>query len=239
MALTTGGTLGTFSDKTARTRSTFRLNAISAGTYAVLIVAQDSGTADSVTDSSVNTWRRAGSLNAANGASVAVFFTRSHGTAMTTSGTYGVQHSASQTAKAVVGWRFNGTSGSLLSVTGSSNLTNTGADPGILDFLTPASREYLAVRGIAHEGILVAYTKTVAYDTAFGRANTAGGGAATNQGAYGEWDIRTDIRLDRSDPTMSAVDHASTLVALREIEPPAAPTATAKMEPNFFVRRWG
>ena len=238
MPLSSAGSLGTFSNKTSLTRSTFRMNAAGASTFCVLIVAHDNAVVNSVDDSSANTWRRVADFAGPAGTEVAVFFTRSHGTSISTSGTYGVQFSAAGGAHAVVGYRFNGTSGSYLSVTGSSTLANAGADPGIMDFLTPASREYLAIRGISHEGILVAYTKTAAYDAAFPKANTAGGGAATNQGAYGEWDIRTDIRLDRSDPGMSAVDHASILAALREIEPPGAPSTAIKMEPMFISRSW-
>jgi len=240
MSISTAGTLGTFSDKTARTRATFRMNAVSGGTYCVMIVSFDGGVtnAQSITDSSGNTWRVAAWWDASNGAETAMFFTRSHGTSITTSGTYGVQFGAAVTSKAFVGWKFSGTSGSYLSVTGSSSLTDTGADPGPMDLLVGNSHEYLWIRGIAHEGVLVAFTKTVAYDAAFGRANTSGGAAASNMGAYGEWDIRTGISADESDPTMSAVDHSSLLVAIREIEPPTGPTTSPKMEPALIVRNW-
>lgn len=134
-----------------------------------------------------------------------------------------VTFAANNAAKAMTAWEFSIGAGNVVTVQTSTTLANDGADPGSMN-LTPPNAEFLWVRGIAKEGIQGTFTKTVAYSNEFGQNGTSGGGAATNMSVVGEHDILTGT-TNASDPTwlVSASDHASILVALKEGVSTASP----------------
>lgn len=94
-----------------------------------------------------------------------------------------------------------------------------GIDPGSMTLGSLTSGEYLWVRGIAAEtNADTAITASSGW-TPFGggaNASTTGGAAAANMAVAAEYDIATATTLT-SDPTWTAADCASVLVALKEL----------------------
>jgi len=224
-------TLGSANDKTAGTSVVMTVSATAeAGNVVAVVVAcnnnstvdGDNGEVLSISDSAGgNTWEKAGEFTngqgtAAAGATVSVWYSvlATQLTASTHTITANFVHSPA--ASAITAWEFTMSVGNAVSVTNGTDLANDGADPGSMN-LTPANEERLWVRGIAHEGpVADAFAKTAAYSTAFTKDGTTGGGGATNMSVCGEFDIFTGTS-NASDPTWTAVDHASVLVTLKEI----------------------
>ena len=213
---------------------------VSAGNLVVAIVAVDniqttdgnSNTVVGITDSTgSNTWTKAreftnGQGGAAAGACVAIFYSVLT-SSLSSSNTVTVDFSGLPTnAAAITFWEFSKGAGTTISVNGSGDLANDGADPGNITISGLSSKQYLFVRGIAAEqSIGSPFTNTASY-TAFVSNGTTGGGGASNMTVFGEWRILTGTG-DSSDPSISASsDCASTFVALSESGASAAVTGT-------------
>lgn len=190
----------------------------------------------SITDPRGNTWTKArefcngqGLANA--GAVVAVFYCKVT-TQIENADTITVTLANTHTAKAFTADLFtvNGT----ISVAGTADLANDGADPGSMTISSLASKEYLFVRGIASESnTATALTPTSSY-TSFGAEQIGDTGtSATSMACRGEWRILTGTG-DTSDPTLFSADHASAYVALL-----ATPTNTVNLLRGVLGRPLG
>ncbi len=186
----------------------------------------DNGEVSSVTDSKSNTYTKAreftnGQGAAAAGATVSLWFSKLTtalvGSTDIISGNFGTARVAKgmSLATATIG------AGNVVSVDAGTDLANDGADPGSMN-LTPPNVEHLWVRATALERAIATWTKTVAYELDATAEGTSGGGAASNMNICGELDRLTGT-TNASDPTATAVDCASVLVALLEAAPPAGP----------------
>ncbi len=130
---------------------------------------------------------------------------------------------ASITAKGFVTQQFTITAGNVVSVVGApGDLANDGADPGAITVGSLASAEHLWVRVTALERATGGTWTVTAGFTSSTCNGTTGGGAATNMDACGEFIIAT-ATTETSDPTGTAVDCASILIAFNEAVPVAAP----------------
>lgn len=229
MAWGSVGTLGSANDKTAGTSIVMTTTAAAeAGNVVIVVVAlNNNSTVDgdnsevaSISDSAGgNTWQKLrewtnGQGTAATGATVSVWGCVVKN-AIASSGTITANFNHSPAASAITAWEFTLSVGNTITATDGTDASDDGADPSSMN-LTPANEERLWVRGIAHEGpVADAFTKTAAYSTAFTKDGTTGGGGATNMSVCGEHDILTGT-TNASDPTWTAVDHASVLVTLKE-----------------------
>jgi hypothetical protein len=184
------------------------------------------GLLSSVTDSASNAWTVArcftnAQTGAAAGATTCIAWSKLANQLTSGSSTITANFS-SITAKAIVTKEFTIGSGNVVSLAGTpQDVANDGADPGSLTLSSLASAEYLFLRGTALERASGGtWTVTTNYTTS-GCNGTTGGGAASNMEACGEFRILTGTG-GTSNPTGSAVDCASTYLALQEAAPPAA-----------------
>lgn len=228
MAWSSGGSVGTAQSKTAGSSIALTTSAaVAVGEVVVLVVAKDNvATTDGATsevtgvsDSSGNTWSKAGEFTngqggAASGATCAIWYTQAT-TAISSGGTITANFSSSVTAKAVSAWKWAVGSGSTVDVVATATRADDGADPGAVSLSGLTNAEYLFLRGIAGETNSTAQITPTASWTALSTAQTSGGGAASNMAVRGEWRIQTASGAT-SDPSWTAVDSASVLVALRE-----------------------
>lgn len=218
--------------------------AAAVGTVVVAVVATDNTqTTDgntsevaSITDPRSNTWTKArefcngqGFANA--GATVAIFYCKVT-TQIETSDTITVTLANTHTAKCFSADLF--TVSGTISVAGTADLANDGADPGSMTISSLASKEYLFVRGIASESNDASpYTATANY-TQFSADQVADTGvSAASMSVHCEWRILTGTG-DTSDPTLFSADHASAYVALL-----ATPSNTANLLRGLLGRPFG
>lgn len=178
----------------------------------------------SITDPRSNTWTKLreftnGQGAAAAGATVSVWQTKVT-TAHVVGDSLTINFSFSPAAKAATAWKFTVGVGNVVTVDAAGDAAYDGVDVGAAD-LTPPNVEHLWIRAIAHEGpVGDAFTKTAAYQDNMVKNGTTGGGAATNMSVAAEFDIFTGT-TNSSDPTYTAADHATMLLALLESAPPA------------------
>lgn len=211
---------------------------LAAGNVGVLIIGKDNistvdgNTAEvtSVTDSAGNFWVKPAveaefcNSQAAAGAGtvVSIWVTKARAT-LSSGATITINLSGSTTAKAVTGQVFSVGAGKTLRVSGTpANLANDGADAGSMTLSGLANIEHLFVRGGAIEGTFTTYTVSTNY-TAMDHtgATTTGGGGGSNITTRGEWRILTGT-TDSTDPTTAANDQSSVMLALSEVDDPAA-----------------
>jgi hypothetical protein len=154
----------------------------------------------------------------ANAGAVVSVWAKQNATAEVSGATVTITFSSSIAAKAATGWRFTMDNAKLLTLEASGVLANDGVDAGAMTLSGMVSREHLMIRGGAVEAALTTYGVSVNY-TAFDitGANTTGGGAAANMAARGEFRIVTSTS-ETTDPTTSASDQASAMLALYESE---------------------
>ena len=236
-AWTAVGTIANANDGTAgSTWAPTTSAALDAGNVGVCVLAKDetgTGTTDgtgqvtSLVDAAGNTWTEGGdwcnmqTSTAANGACVAIYWTRagatlSSGAAMTWT------FAASTTGKAVTCMEYTTTTSDIVIVAraaGDNGLANDAADPGSMTDATTVSRAHLFVRGSSCESNNTGYTADTDY-TAFtgqGASSTSDSGtAATSIGSRGEYRVATQSTSAASDPTYVAADCASYVLALDE-----------------------
>jgi hypothetical protein len=231
----TGGGTCTAQSKSAGTSlsCTIATENFDAGNVAVLWFSGDNtassdgndGLLSSVTDSASNSWTVGrcftnGQGGAGSGATTCVAYSKL--TTQLTSGSSTITANFSSiTAKAIVTKEFTIGSGNVVSVAGTpQDVANDAADPGSLTISSLTSGQYLFVRGTGLERASGGtWTVTTNY-TSSGCNGTTGSGAATNMEACGEFRIFTGTG-DTSNPTGTAVDCASTYIALQEAAPPS------------------
>ncbi len=179
----------------------------------------DNGEVSSVTDSKGNTYTKAreftnGQGAAAAGATVSVWFSKLTTALVQSTDTVSGNFGTARIAKAISLLTATVGAGVTVSVAAGTDLANDAADPGSMD-LTPPNVEHLWIRATALERAVAAWTKTVAYELNATAEGTTGGGAASNINICGEVDRLTGT-TNASNPTATAVDCASVLVALLE-----------------------
>lgn len=191
------------------------------GTYAnLLTLADDAG----------NTWTKAaeytnGQGGAALGCTVSVWYTKATST-LSAGAAITPAFSGAPGRKAITGHVFS--YNSTITNVGTGNRADDAADAGSIT-VNPSSgsREHLYIRGTACESSNTSYTQSTNF-TAFDHTNsttTGIAGSAKNMGARGEYRIVTNTS-DSTDPTTSAEDHASVMVALDDSLPSATALAT-------------
>ena len=205
---------------------------LDSGNVGVCIVAKDetgSGTTDgtgnaqftSVADAAGNTWVEAyewcnmQSSTVANGACVAIYYTKA--TANLASGAaITFTFSAATLVKAATCWEFSTTSSSLAVATGSNGLANDGADPGSMTAATTVVQEHLFLRVTACETLSTTYTKDADYsEFTYTSSTYVGANDAASMGARGEFRIATEQTSAASDPGFGTSDDcASAMIAL-------------------------
>ena len=120
---------------------------------------------------------------------------------------------------------FTVAAGSTTAVSGTpQDLANYGADPGSRR-LRPDRFDGVRLFGATALERASGDTDLTASHTTSGRNGTIGAGAASNMETCGEFRIRTAFTSDTSDPTGSAVDNASTLIAFMRLAAPLLATA--------------
>jgi hypothetical protein len=209
--------------------------ALEAGNVGVCVLATDetgTGTTDgdnnehnTPTDAAGNTWIQAIEFAnmqnnvAATGANVSIWYTKASAT-LASGAAITFNFSANTTRKAVTCMEFTiGAGNSVTLAAGANGLANDAADPGSMTDATGLSREHLFIRGTACEARVTTYTADTDYVafTGQGAASTSdSGNAATSIGARGERRITTDSTSAASDPTYTAADCASAMMALDE-----------------------
>jgi hypothetical protein len=217
---------------------------LEAGNVGVCVIAKDetgSGTTDGdnsqvtkITDARGNVWVKGiehanmQTSTAANGAIVDIWWVQP--TVQLTSGdVVTMTYSASTTRKALTCDEWTVGAGNVVTLAaGSNGLANDAADPGSMTDASGVSAEHLFIRGSACESNVTTYTADTDY-VAYGGSTTTStsnsGTAATSMGARGESRIATESTSAASDPTYTAADCASAMVALNE----AAPTGWVYM----------
>lgn len=223
--------LGSVSDKTAGTSITLTTtDSADPSILVVVIVAKDNAaTADgntsevtSVTDTAGTSYVKAREFCNAQGAAdagatVAIYYGIPP-VKLNTGDTIVANFSDSRTASCLSAWSYLIGVGSTMAVVGSGDLANDAADPGSIAISGLTSGEYLYVRATAGEVASgLNWTATASY-TNFANASTAGGASDTNMAIRGEFIIATGTG-STSDPTWTAADCASTMVAFQESGP--------------------
>lgn len=228
-----------FGDKTGSTTDTRTyFTTYSSGSFMVCIIACDNigtttdgdkGDITSVADDAGNTYTKAIQFTnvqggAASGATVAVYYCELT-TGVTSSNTLTVTYNGSPTATAAALFKVTKGGSTTIGVEGTSTLANDGADPGSMTISSLSNIEHLWFRVTAYESPVVAPTITSTWNNTFsptaGQA-TSGGGSASNMGIFCEHKVSTSTS-ETSDPTLSATDNASVLVAFYEYTPASIP----------------
>lgn len=230
-------TLGTgISSASGTTVAVTTSAAAEAGNVVVCVAAKDesgNGTGDgtgnaqftSIADSdAVNTWIEAyewcnmQTSTAANGACVAVYYTKVADT-IETSDVITLTHT-SVTAKAMSCWEFSASSSplSIATTSGANGLANDAADPGSMTLASGVAAEHLFIRASACEQTGSTWTVDSDY-TAF--TAVANGGTTTSAMAIGaEFRIANESTSAASDPTFQSADCASAMIGLNEYVTP-------------------
>lgn len=228
------GTIGSGTSTTAGTTVAVTTSAdAEAGNVVVCVLGKDesgSGTTDgtanaqftSIADSdAVNVWVEAyewcnmQTSTAANGACVAVYYTKVADTIETSDVITATITSV--TSKAMSCWEFTATSSPLTvaETAGENGLANDAADPGSRTLASGVSSEHLFVRASACESNNTGYTVDTDY-TAMTSATANTGTTATSMGVRGEFRIANEATSAASDPTYVAADCASAMIGLNE-----------------------
>lgn len=226
MAWASGGTIGSHQLKTGSTTITFTASqACAVDTYVVVLVAVDnldtSALPDttSVADTQSNPWSRIGYSSttgaAASGGTVEVWASVIS-TALTTSSVITVTFaSAPANAAAVSGWKFTFDAATVPGVVAGAGSSGTSTlDPPSMAVTSVAVGD-LCIRASSCEvDFGTAWTATSGW-TNFTATGTTSGSAASNMCIQGEWKIATGTS-ETSNPTLSAVDNSSVILALHE-----------------------
>lgn len=192
MAFASVATLGSSQEKTSDTSLVLTTSAtLQVGNLAVLAIALDNfagadgdnGEIASVVDSAGNTWVEViehtnSQGSAAAGATVALWYTIAT-SELASGGTITITLGNAVTAKAASAWEFT-TAAASLSIGGSTQVLNDGADPAAISLASLPSREYLWVHALAEEVPNTAgYTEDADY-TSMTADGTTGGSGPTN-----------------------------------------------------------
>lgn len=222
-------------NETAQTSTVWSVfQTTTAGNVAVLHMAMDNrGTSDgnssqltSVVDSQGNTWNKVGEFTntvggaAADGTTVAVWYSVLNTTLTGGVDTITTTYSGSLTAKAIVVKTFSIGAGNTVQVIGTvQTLNNDNSDAGSMTVSGLTSGEYLFFRATAQEtNNLVATTPTTGYTDIVGFNSGSAGNEKNHQAVSAEFRILTATN-STSDPTMSdtTADRASLFFALQEV----------------------
>lgn len=233
-AFSSVGSLANANNKTSSSSwsiaTSAQLDQNNAGVLVIALDNQDttdlsSNLCSSVSDVAGNDWVKAreftnGQGAADAGATICIFYTKAK-LNLSSGSNITVTLSAAKTAKAATAWEFSINPTNVLVVGAGADLANDALDAGSMTMSGLSSQEYLFVRGGAVESNGTSYTSSASYTNfTHTSATTAGGGAASNMGARGEFRVLTGTG-DSTNPTTSASDQASTYIAISEAAPPA------------------
>ena len=185
----------------------------------------------SITDTGSNSYvkahERTGSMNTKQISNCSVWSSKLT-TALAVNDTITINFASSNSndASAAIVEKFTIGSGNVVSVIDTAEADTDGADPASLTSGTLANAEHLAIYGLGWER---PGTDDFTADGGFaefstGDIGTTGGGAASNQAVFAEWDIftGTTITADPSEAGGETADHVSLLVIYDEGATPTA-----------------
>src|SRR2546425_4326733 len=208
--------------------------ALTAGNLGVIVLATDNltttngNTSDhlSIIDTAANTWTKAreftnGQGTAAAGVTVSIWYSKVSTTLASGQNiTADWIGTSSITAKAVTCWQFTMGAASIAVETGADK-ADTGVDASGITLSGLPNIQHLFIRGTGAESATTTYTASTNYTAFTHTSSTDVVGSTTSMGARGEFRILT-ATTDSTDPTASgAKDHASTMVALKQLGLPA------------------